>query len=103
MQHTIRVSESAERQIFGAAQWWRENRTAAPEAVAEELTRAFALLSSNPSVGSPCSHPDFPNLRRIYLRRIRYHLYYEFDPTAPAIDILAFWHSSRGADPPLNE
>jgi hypothetical protein len=38
-------------------------------------------------------------VRRILLTRGNYYLYYRETPEA--IDVLAFWHASRGAPPPL--
>ena len=37
--------------------------------------------------------------RRIYLDRIHYYLYYSVDDRAEIVEVLAFWHASRGSSP----
>ena len=38
-------------------------------------------------------------MMRVQLRRIHYYLY--FRVTGDSIEILAFWHTSRGSGPPI--
>lgn len=71
----------------------------APEAIRDELARAFDLISVHPEAGAKALNPVLPGIRRVHLARIRYHLYYRVTPSA--IEVLAFWHSSRGSNPSL--
>jgi len=46
------------------------------------------------------SHPEIAGLRRLHLPRVRYFVY--FRPIgADLIEIVAFWHTSRGTPPEL--
>jgi hypothetical protein len=40
-------------------------------------------------------------MRRLYLPRIGYHLYFHVDEASRVVVILALWHSRRGAGPSL--
>ena len=53
MTYRFRVAPGAESQIRDAANWWIENRPKAPEAFAEDLERAFEIISSLPGTGEP--------------------------------------------------
>jgi len=97
----IEVSDRASAQIRVAARWWVDNRSKAPGAFAEEVERAFELLSVLPSTGEPVLHPRLYGLRRIFLARVRYHLYYTVSPEAEAVEVLSLWHASRGSTPVL--
>jgi plasmid stabilization system protein ParE len=87
------ISESARRQIAEAQQVSRENRDQAPEAVEEELRATFERLLETPATGELVPTRKRKFMRRIYLPRIDYDIYYL--NSAPGIEILALWHSSR--------
>ena len=95
----IRVTRSAAAQIEEAAVWCAKNRPLVPRAIEEELERTFALLVLQPAIGARARNERLTDVRRIHLSRIQYYLYYRV--SAEAIDILAFWHVSRGTSPPL--
>jgi plasmid stabilization system protein ParE len=95
----IRLTRRAAAQIDEAAQWWADNRPAAPGAIAQDLEQGYALIAEHPRIGASARSPRLRGVRRILLTRINYYLYYREMPEA--IDILAFWHASRGAGPPL--
>lgn len=76
MSYRLRVSRRAESQIRVAGDWWLENRPKAPEAFSEEI-----------------------EVRRVFLGRIRYYLYYQAFPATEIIEVLAVWHASRGKEP----
>jgi len=99
--YRIRVAPRAAEQIRKAAGWWLRNRSKAPEAFAEEVERAFQLIRALPGVGERVAHPEHPELRRVLLDRIRYHLYYVLSADEEAVDVLAVWHTSRGSGPSL--
>jgi plasmid stabilization system protein ParE len=97
----INVVPRAQRDIREALSWWRENRPKAPRAMVDELRRAFHLLRVQPEVGTRAQSQELPGVRRIHLGRVRYHVYYRVDLERHVVDILAVWHSSRGAPPPV--
>ncbi len=97
----IEVSDLAKAQIRAAEEWWRLNRPKAPNAIREELERASLLISLQPEIGARARNVSLTGVRRLHLDRVRYYLYYRVLTDAARIDVLAFWHSSRGGDPPL--
>jgi plasmid stabilization system protein ParE len=95
----VRVTKRAQAHIDRAAQWWDENRDLAPEAFDEDLAKAFLLLGAEPGVGAPVLNVRAQGVRRLHLARIRYHLYYRV--RGDHVEVLALWHTSRGAGPGL--
>ena len=95
MSFRIRVAGRASAQIRRAAEWWLANRTKASSAFAEEIERGFELIRMIPGAGERVVHPRLPELRRLLLGRVRYHLYYVVSKEDEAIEILALWHTSR--------
>jgi plasmid stabilization system protein ParE len=97
----IDVSDLARTQIRAAEEWWRRNRPAAPTAIREELERASWLIAVQPGVGALARNVSLAGVRRLHLARIRYHLYYRLMMNPDRVEVLAFWHSSRGSGPPI--
>jgi plasmid stabilization system protein ParE len=95
----VEVTPRAAAQIEKAAVWWAENRSAAPDAIRVDFQEAKSLLSRQPGLGAKSSTSRYPDLRRLFLSRVRYHIYYRVTPGK--IVILAFWHASRGTGPSL--
>lgn len=95
----IEVTQRAAGQVERAAVWWAENRTAAPDAIRVDFEEAKLLLARQPGVGAKSSSANYPDLRRLFLSRVRYHIYYRVRPGK--LVILAFWHSSRASRPSL--
>ena len=93
------VTARAAAEIDEAASWWSRNRPAAPGAIREDFARALSLLAAQPRVGAVARNTRLKGVRRVHLSRVRHHVYYRV--TADAIEVLAFWHSSRGEGPPL--
>ncbi len=87
------VSARARREIAEAQEWWKENRDKAPHALEEELRETFELLLQTPEIGilAPTRRRKF--MRRIYLPRTGYYVFYR--NIAAGIEILALWHASR--------
>lgn len=73
--------------------------TGGREAFDEELERAFAMIRSLPDAGQPVEDPAHPGLRRLFLGRLRYHLYYLH--SSEVVDVVALWHASRGRGPEI--
>ena len=95
----IRATESASRQVYEAAEWWAVNRPSAPQAFRDDLQQAFDLISRQPSIGAVATNVALRDVRRVYLGRIRYFLYYRVKPDQ--VEILALWHGNREPNPEL--
>jgi plasmid stabilization system protein ParE len=95
----VRVARRAQAQIDRAALWWDQNRPLAPEAFDEELGEAFSVLGAEPGIGAPVLNVQAEGVRRLHLARIHYYLYYRV--RRGQVDVLALWHTSRGAGPSL--
>ena len=95
----IEVTEKAQTQISVASAWWAEHRPAAPDAIREEMDRVFGLLCVQPEIGTIARRATLAGVRRITLSRIRYYLYYRV--ADDALQVLAFWHTSRDIGPSL--
>ena len=102
MTYRIRVSKQAARQIRAAADWWIENRPKARLAFSEDLEEAFQVIRTFPSIGEPVPHGRLHGVRRVHLGRVHYHLYYLISSKAEMVEVLALWHTSRGARPSLS-
>ena len=95
----VRITRSAAALIRDGASWWSANRPKAPGAFAEDLRSAVELISHQPTIGTRAASKRLQDVRRVYLSRIRYYLYYRVH--VGRIEILAVWHSSRGKEPAL--
>ena len=95
----IKVTRRAAREIAKACEWWDANRPAAPGAVRQEIARVFRLIAHQPGVGARARNARLAGVRRVHLSRVHYHLYYRVRSDPPAVEILAFWHTSRGTSP----
>lgn len=97
----IDISGLARSQIRVAEDWWRRNRPKAPNAIREELERASSVISLQPEAGARARNVSLQGVRRLHLARVRYYLYYWLLTDPDRIEILAFWHESRGSAPKL--
>lgn len=88
----------ARRQLLAASKWWLDHRDKAPEAFDEDIARGLATIAQQPLLGKQV--PERPGVRRFFLRRIGYFIYYRV-ATAERIEALAVWHHSRESGPPL--
>lgn len=93
----IRVSPQALAQIEEAAEWWARNRPAAPGAISQDVAAILTVLANQPGVGMPARRGRVKGLRRVSLPRIHYYLYYRISDGI--LEVLAFWHTSRGSPP----
>ena len=57
----------------------------------------LTVLSKQPGVGAPSRRGRVKGLRRVNLARVRYYIYYRV--SEGFLDVLAFWHTSRGGQP----
>ncbi len=97
----VEVSALASGQIREAEAWWRTHRTKAPNAIREEFERASGLVAVQPYIGTRARNLMLTGVRRLYLARIRYDMYYRVTDAPEPLEILAFLHTSRGSKPPV--
>ena len=96
---SFRLTPQARAQFDFIDEWWRANRTASPDLFCVELERAIAVTRSNPSLGTGYPHESLPNLRRLLLRRTRFHVYYVVDDDTATV--VAIWNAIAGRGPQL--
>ena len=99
--YQVRIALRAPSQIDEVTAWWRANRPAAANLVADELEAAVDRLASAPFSGTVYRRVEFRSVRRALLPRIRYHAYYDVDEAKQLVRIVAFWHASRRSGPRL--
>ena len=75
------------------------HRAASIGAVATDFGEAIALLAEQPGIGAEYIGSKTPDVRRLFLSRVRYFVYYRADDQN--LNVLAFWHSSREPQPLL--
>lgn len=97
---SIRISPQALAQIEEAADWWERHRPDAPGAIRQDIAEMLAVLVLQPGVGMPSRRGRIKGLRRVTLNRVRYSLYYR--AADGALEVLAFWHTSRGRLPRMH-
>jgi plasmid stabilization system protein ParE len=94
-----KVSKRAAAQIRKADDWWFANRPLAPGAIAIDLKAGLSLVSESPSIGTAYPRKRTVGVRRLYLSRLGYFVYYNFSDAE--LTVLAFWHASRRQGPRL--
>jgi plasmid stabilization system protein ParE len=95
----VKISARAAAEIRRAAEWWLANRPAAPAAIGTDFADAVALLAEQPGIGAKYEGSRVPGVRRLFLSRVGYFIYYTAD--VQDLRVLAFWHSSREHQPRL--
>jgi plasmid stabilization system protein ParE len=95
----IKISARAARQVQKAAAWWEQNRPAAPGAIGADFGETVALLAEQPGIGAKYEGARTPGVRRLFLSRVRYFIYYKAEDGV--LHVLAFWHASREHQPVL--
>lgn len=79
--------------------WWTTNRLAAPNLFQRELETTVAAVVASPMLGAISRDDDLRDVRRVLMRRTRYHIYYR--AAADVLEVLAIWHAARGEGPEL--
>ena len=95
----IKISAQAASQVRKAAEWWAQNRPAAPGAVGADFGEAVALLAERPGIGARYEGARVPGVRRLFLGRVGYFIYYKVE--IDTLNVLALWHASREHQPAL--
>ncbi len=98
---TVRFTPRASRDVAQAERWWRANRTKAPNALEEELRATLDLIATTPGIGAVAHSVALPGVRRIYLTRVNYFLYYRPNIEGGTVEVVALWHARRGSGPRL--
>ena len=91
------ISRRAAREIDRVAGWWANRRPAAPGVVRKDIEAALTLLVEQPGVGVVVPEASSPGIRRFYVDRIRYWVYYRV--RGKRLEVVSVWHASRGAGP----
>lgn len=99
MKHRIRFTKVGLAQVDRASNWWRRHRDKAPNAVDEDVDEAIEVLRATPHVGM-LVRAHRSTVRALWLERIGYLLYYRICDDG-TVEILRFWHASRGSRPRL--
>jgi plasmid stabilization system protein ParE len=89
----VRITVRAADEIERADIWWRENRTAAPDAVRQDLERTLKLLVLQPGIGQRVTNALLAGVRRIQIDRVHHHVYYRV--LGNELVVLRFWPSQR--------
>jgi plasmid stabilization system protein ParE len=97
----VRTTPSADCRVFDAARWWWENRPAAPDLFVREFVDAITKLTRTPRLGTSYAHPQIANVRRLLMRRTKYHIYYVYQPDHDEVWVLSVWRAMRGRGPEL--
>ena len=98
---SIEVSALAAVHVRAAETWWQLHRPKAPGAIRSELERASPLIALQPEIGTRARNGTLAGVRRLHLARIHYDLYYRLVKALRRLEMLAFWHASRGDRPPI--
>jgi plasmid stabilization system protein ParE len=98
---TIAFTARASREVATARRWWRANRTKAPDALEEDLRTALDLIANTPGIGAIARNVTLPGVRRLFLNRANYFLYYRPRLPTRSVEIVALWHARRGGEPRL--
>ena len=99
---SIRFTARAVRQVEQAGGVGAEPPEGARRHSLEELDRALENTGSSARCRREAGSAALGSVGRVHLGRINYHLYYRIRGTPPdGIELLAFWHGSRGAPPSL--
>ena len=77
----VKISARAANEVRQAAEWWLVNRTSAPGAIGTDFAESVALLAEQPAIGAKYSGSRTPGVRRLFLSRVGYFIYYRVDGT----------------------
>jgi plasmid stabilization system protein ParE len=98
---TVAFTPRASREVTEAKRWWRANRTKAPNALEEEIRTALDVIATTPGIGAVARNVALPGVRRIFLNRVNYFVYYRPRAESRIVEEVALWHARRGTGPRL--
>jgi plasmid stabilization system protein ParE len=99
--YAVIVAPSARQHIRRIDEWWRENRTNAPDLFTRELEAAFVRIAATPLIVAVYRETKGRAVRRLLMPRTSYHLFFEVNQGEQTIRVLAVWHAVRGRGPRL--
>jgi plasmid stabilization system protein ParE len=88
----VRFQARAAEEVAEIDTWWRSHRDAA-DLFAVELSGMIGVLVDAPGLGASAVDPRLGQVRRVLLRKTRYHVY--FRVMADSLEVLAVWHANR--------
>jgi len=97
----VKPTAFAAQQIRKESQWWRRNRTKAPNLFRDELRRAFALIAEYSEASVVAEDVDLAGVRRVLLVETQHYVYYRIDRQAKRIEVLAVWSTAHEEPPPV--
>jgi plasmid stabilization system protein ParE len=98
----VTFTRRANRHIEQASAWWERNRLKAPLAIPEDVEEVLELISTQPHIGALAKDVDLADVRRVFLNRVGYYLYYRVIGEPPtSIEVVALWHARRAGGPKL--
>jgi hypothetical protein len=99
MKWAIQYTSRANASLFEALEWMKA-RDIDSRPFEDELARKEKLLEVTPHIGAPVLEARTPDVRWLVFST-RHLLYYRVNERAGAVELLLFWHSSRGTRPTL--
>lgn len=97
LRYVIKVR--AQREIARAAEWWAENRLAAPGAVRADVESVLFLLVQHPGIGRKVESGRPIQVRRYLMSRTQHWLYYRVKDNV--LEVLSVWSTRRESGPTL--
>jgi len=91
----VRFLARAVEEVAEIDAWWRAHRDAS-NLFAREFSETVTLLVQAPTLGAPAVTLSLTGVRRVLLRKTRYHVY--FRVIGDTVEVLAVWHAMR--EPP---
>jgi hypothetical protein len=99
MKWAIEYTPSADKSLFEVLEWMTANDVDSRR-FEEELSRKETLLEVTPHIGAPVIEARTPGVRWLVFST-RHLLYYRVNEKTGTVELLLFWHSSRGTRPKL--
>lgn len=93
------IKPRAQREVTRAAEWWAENRPAAPGAIRVDLTHALAILVLHPGLGEKVETGRPVQVRRYLMSKTQRWVYYRV--RAGVLEVLSVWAAERESGPHL--
>jgi plasmid stabilization system protein ParE len=99
MKWTVAYTPRANRSLFEVLDWMTASDIDSRRFEAE-LALKEKLLESTPYIGAPVTDARTPGVRWLVFST-KHLLYYQVNEAAGVVELLLFWHSSRGTRPIL--
>lgn len=97
----VEFTALAVQHIREAEQWWRLNRPAAPNAIREEVQRLLQSLQYNRVLVHVLQTSRSQAFGAFSFHASGTTLYFHVTGLPEFVEVVAFWHSSRGSGPPI--